>query len=498
MVYASLQSQNSPPLVERLWIGLRWADQGPIKEQNDYPQTTGSSTSAKKANQASFAVAEIVAKQMKPHTIAESLILPACVTIAKIFFGDAAAEEIKNIPLSDNTIGRRITNMSVDIEKGVMLKLKAADFFAIQVDESTDLSGKSQLLAFIRFIENDGIVEDFLCCRELPETTKGQDIYDALTSYLNHWDLTWEKCVGICTDGCPSMIASVKGFVTLVKQSQPNIFITHCFLHREALVAKAIGPELKEVLDMVVKMVNYLKSRPVKCRQFTKLCESMDAEHVTLLFHTEVRWLSRGRVLSRFYELREELMIFFTSNNIEYVKFLSDERLDKYFPSISLEEYDWIRNPFVESLNVDFSLTDEEELAGISNDRTLRMKHTELDLDSFWILTAKEYPSISNKALRILLQFSTSYLCEIGFSTMTNIKRDPQEKNELLGGSAPAKRLKSTALGTIIIHRYKPTLRYMQFGSRGFLLRCIYMDNWSDQSTTSIQVIYSVLATSKQ
>ena len=29
--------------------------------------------------------------------------------------------------------------------------------------------------------------------------------------------------------------------------------------------------------------------------------------------------------------------------------------LDKYFPSISLEEYDWIRNPFVESLNMDFS-----------------------------------------------------------------------------------------------------------------------------------------------
>ena len=101
--------------------------------------------------------------------------------------------------------------------------------------------------------------------------------------------------------------------------------------------------------------------------------------------------------------------------------------MDKYFFSISLEEYDWIRNPFVESLNVDFSLTDEEELAGISNE-ALRMKHTELDLDSFWILTAKEYPSISNKALRILLQFSTSYLCEIGFSTMTNIKSKKRNK----------------------------------------------------------------------
>ena len=103
--------------------------------------------------------------------------------------------------------------------------------------------------------------------------------------------MPWEECVEMCTDGFPSMIASVKGFVTLVKQSQPSSFTTQCFLHCKALVAKAFGPKLKDVLDMVVKIVNYLKSRPVKCRQFTKLCESMDAEHVTLLLHTEVLWL---------------------------------------------------------------------------------------------------------------------------------------------------------------------------------------------------------------
>jgi hypothetical protein len=36
----------------------------------------------------------------------------------------------------------------------------------------------------------------------------------------------------------------------------------------------------------------------------------MEAAHTQNILHVKVRWLSRGRVLSRFYELREELIIF--------------------------------------------------------------------------------------------------------------------------------------------------------------------------------------------
>ncbi|XP_072399564.1 protein FAM200A-like [Diabrotica undecimpunctata] len=82
---------------------------------------------------------------------------------------------------------------------------------------------------------------------------------------------------------------------------------------------------LNDVLQTVVKIVNYIKIRPLKARLFNSLCSAMDSEHTQLLLHTEVGWLSRGRVLQRFYELKEELLVFFTCEQAEYANFLSDD-----------------------------------------------------------------------------------------------------------------------------------------------------------------------------
>ena len=98
--------------------------------------------------------------------------------------------------------------------------------------------------------------------------------------------------------------------------------------------------------------------------------------------------------------------------------------LDKYFPSISVDQYDWVRSPFVEfePSEEQFTLTEEEELASVSSNRTLQLKHSELSLDAFWLLVDKKYPAIAKKALRLLVQFSTSYFCAFGFSALTTIK----------------------------------------------------------------------------
>lgn len=152
-------------------------------------------------------------------------------------FSFEANSEIQKIPLSNN-IRRRVQ----DVGKNVEEKIKDFNGFCLQIDKSTDISGKCYLIGFIRFINNDNIIKQFFCCKEMKETTTGLDVFSIIDSYLKLLNLSWKSCFGICTDGAPIMTGSIKGFVSLVKGYNKNILATRYFLHIDALIAKTIGP----------------------------------------------------------------------------------------------------------------------------------------------------------------------------------------------------------------------------------------------------------------
>ena len=175
-------------------------------------------TVSEKAQAASYDVAEMIAQQTRSHTLAESIILPACRKIVKRILGDKAEQEICKTPLSNNTIQRRIVDLSANIEEIVQTKLQSTVEFALQVDKSTDISSKPQLLAFIRFVDGSQIINQFLCCKEMSLTTRGQDVFEILSAYFEKWNLSWNSCIGICTDGAPCIVGSIKSFVSLVQK----------------------------------------------------------------------------------------------------------------------------------------------------------------------------------------------------------------------------------------------------------------------------------------
>ncbi|PNF27274.1 hypothetical protein B7P43_G05160, partial [Cryptotermes secundus] len=69
--------------------------------------------------------------------------------------GQSAASKMKDIPLSNDTVGRRISDMREDTETQVTEKIKKSKLFALQLDESTDIQNSSILLMYVRYIDHD-------------------------------------------------------------------------------------------------------------------------------------------------------------------------------------------------------------------------------------------------------------------------------------------------------------------------------------------------------
>ena len=85
---------------------------------------------------------------------------------------------------------------------------------------------------------------------------------------------------------------------------------THCMVYKAALVSKTIPKILNEKLSVVIKIVNYVKSSALNIQLFSKLYKDMDADHTALLYHNQVRCLSKTNMFSRVFELREEVKLF--------------------------------------------------------------------------------------------------------------------------------------------------------------------------------------------
>ena len=85
----------------------------------------------------------------KPHTIGKILLKPCMMKVVNLVLGEASAKKMQQVSLSNNTIQRRISIMSMDVKEQVLTEFKASPLFSFQYDESTDGSSCFQLLIFV-------------------------------------------------------------------------------------------------------------------------------------------------------------------------------------------------------------------------------------------------------------------------------------------------------------------------------------------------------------
>ena len=115
----------------------------------------------------------------------------------------------------------------------------------------------------------------------------------------------------------------------------------------------------------------------------------------------------------------------------------------KYRPATT-EENQWIRNPFnISTRPASLSVPEYENLIELTSDGDMKAKFADLSLINFWNDISDDQHSVLKKhALRILMPFATTYLCETAFFHYAMVKT--KNRNRLYAG--PNMRVKLSSI----------------------------------------------------
>jgi len=128
------------------------------------------------------------------------------------------------------------------------------------------------------------------------------------------------------------MVGKNIGFVGLLRKSDINVPAIHCIIHQEeALCGKIM--KFDNIMNTVFKITNLIRggNHSLNHRNFIKFLEELDCEYGDLLLHTDVRWLSRGKCLERFFYLRKEIFNFLKTNITTDTTYFESQLVDKQF-----------------------------------------------------------------------------------------------------------------------------------------------------------------------
>ncbi|UYV68887.1 EPM2AIP1 [Cordylochernes scorpioides] len=223
-------------------------------------------TEQEAATRASFRVALEIAKRGKPFTDGE--MIKECIIAVVEEMCPEKVNLLKTLSMSANTVARRVENIAENISSQLFDKNGHVEWFSLALDESTDVLDTAQVLIYIRGVDKSYEVHEEL-----------------LDMYSIHGTTT-------------GVVALVSKAVENDGGSKP--LVLHCIIHQQSLCEKCL--DMSDVLKPVISTVNFIRSFGLNHRQFRQFIAEIG--ETDLPYHTAVRWLSCGKVLQRFFELR--------------------------------------------------------------------------------------------------------------------------------------------------------------------------------------------------
>ena len=133
------------------------------------------------------------------------------------------------------------------VKDKIKSEIQECAFLSIQVDETLDVSCKSQLSIIFRYCIQGRIEERFIGFYDVSSDKSAAGLTGIIRMVLEEWDIDMNKVISQTYDGCSVMAGRQGGVQSLVKQFCPHAIFIHCYAHQLNLVLLYGSKTIKEV-----------------------------------------------------------------------------------------------------------------------------------------------------------------------------------------------------------------------------------------------------------
>ncbi|XP_030182056.1 general transcription factor II-I repeat domain-containing protein 2-like isoform X1 [Lynx canadensis] len=266
------------------------------------------------AMKCSYVLSEKIARASKPFTDGE--FIKECLLSAAEIMCPEQRHAFANIRLSANIVPQHIGDVAGNLQDKLRGKGKSFVAFSIAAHEGADVDNAPQLAVFIRGVdETFDVTEELLDMVPMTGTSSGNELFVCVEESLKKFNVDWSKLVSVSTDG-NSALVGVEQLVTELKSKvsglckDTELKSVHGLILQESLCTKKL--KMDHVMDIVIHTITWIRSHGSDHREFSALFSELDAQYGSL-FSVGLKWLSRGMVLRRFFELLEEIDFFMSS-----------------------------------------------------------------------------------------------------------------------------------------------------------------------------------------
>ena len=176
--------------------------------------------------------------------------------------------------LSHGIATELVSIMAKSVLRGILSEIWEASFYALLIDEATDIAKKEQICINIRWVDkNFSIHAAPVELIHAPKTDSSTFTLLIKDSFIR-FSLPISQCQGQAYDGAASMSGHKTGVAAQIQQEQPLALYVHCLAHCTNLCLQTVGKQstiIHDALDLVMGLNQLINCSPKRSAIFQSI-----------------------------------------------------------------------------------------------------------------------------------------------------------------------------------------------------------------------------------